>query len=89
MSTPRVSENVRPKAKGFAIMWTPITTGMKTWIRDDYGAHTFRTASSNVPPWNSIIKRITKDLGTGEVLEDLAVSPSEQQLYYATVPDGP
>ena len=29
------------KGDGFAIMRKPTTTGMKTWIRDDYGAQTF------------------------------------------------
>ena len=28
-------------SSGIAIIWKPITTGMQTWIRDDYGAHTF------------------------------------------------
>ena len=78
------------KGKGFAIMWKPLTTGMKTWVRDDYGAHTFRTTSSTGPPWQSVVREIPQEkLNTGEVLEDLAVNPSEQLSYYATIPGGP
>ena len=70
-------------------MWKPITIGMKTWLRDDYGAHYFRIISSIGLPWRSVIRRITKDLYTGDVLEDLVVSPSEQQYQFAAVPDVP
>ena len=33
------------KGEGFAIMLKLATTGMKTWIRDDYEARTFRTTT--------------------------------------------
>ena len=77
------------KGEGCASRWRPFATGVQTWIRDDYGAYNFKTTSSNNPPWHTVVRRITKDLDTGEVPEVLVVSPSEQQFYYATVPDCP
>ena len=77
------------KGEGCVIMWKPTTTGMKTWIRDGYGAQAFRTTTSKGPPWQSVVRRISENLNTGEIIEDLAVPPSEQQVYDATVPDGP
>ena len=49
------------------------------------GADTCRTTSSTGPPWQSVVRRIAKDLNTGEVLEDLVVHPSEQPFYYAAI----
>ena len=72
------------QGEGFGSIWQPIATVMQTWIRDGYGAHTFRTISSTGPPWQSVVRRITKDLKTSEVLEYLVVNPSGQQFYYAT-----
>ena len=62
---------------------------MQTWLRDDYGAQTFRTTTSKGHPWQLVARQITKHLTTGKILEDLAVNPSEQQLYDATIPGGP
>ena len=77
------------KGEGVAAMWKSSATGMKMWVREDYGAQTFRTTTSEGPPWQSVVRRITQDLNTGEILENLAVHPSEQQFYYATIPRGP
>ena len=49
----------------------------------------FRTTTSKGPPWQSVVRRITKDLHTGEMIEDLAANPSEQQFYCATILGGP
>ena len=38
------------KGEGFAIMWKLVATGVKTWLRDDYGAQTFRTTTSKRSP---------------------------------------
>ena len=62
---------------------------MQTWLRDDYGAQTFRTTTSKGHPWQLVARQITKHRTTGKILEDLAVNPSEQQLYDATIPGGP
>ena len=69
------------KCKGFVVMRRPTTTGMKTWSRDDYGAQAFRTIASNGPLWQSVVRKIARDLNTGEVFEDLVVNPSEQLFY--------
>ena len=61
---------------------------MKTWLHDDYGAQQIRTTASG-PTWQLVVRRITRDLNTGEVLEDLDVRPSEQQFFYASIPGGP
>ena len=70
-------------------MWKSITTGMQTWLRDDYGAQTFRTTTSKGHPWQLVARQITKHRTTGKILEDLAVNPSEHHLYFATIPGGP
>ena len=62
---------------------------MHAWFRDDYGAHTFKTTTSKGPPCQSVVRRITMDPNSREILEALSVKPSRQQFYYAPVPGGP
>ena len=41
------------------------------WIRTDLGVHTFQGLGENSPAREQVVQRITRDLHTRHVLEDL------------------
>ena len=43
------------------------------------------TLAEQLLPMESVVMRITRDLNTGKILEDLFVNPSQQQYNYATI----
>ena len=49
----------------------PNADGSGQWIREDREARRFRTTASNGPEWKYVTRRLTVDMDTGEVLEDL------------------
>ena len=44
--------------------------GMAQWKRYDYGARALRTTGRHGPEWSEVHYRSTRDLDTGEYLED-------------------
>ena len=80
---------VKKKGDGLVIVSQQFVTGLMTWAREDYGVQTFRRTASKGPPWQRAIRRVTTDMHTGEIQEEMTVNSSGQQFCYATVLGGP
>ncbi|CAE8689974.1 unnamed protein product, partial [Polarella glacialis] len=50
----------------------PASKEENTWCRIDVRARNFRTSIRNGPAWSQVYRRVTKDLNTGQVIEDVA-----------------
>ena len=49
----------------------PNADGSGCWTREDRYAQRFRSTAGNGPEWKDVVRRVTVDADTGEVLEDL------------------
>ena len=56
-------------------VWPPVA--MKKWRRVDPQADRFRTSNSAGPMWSDVVRRVTRDLATGNVIEDSLVTGEE------------
>ena len=56
-------------------VWPPVA--MKKWRRVDPQANRFRTSNSAGPMWSDVVRRVTRDLATGNVIEDSLVTGDE------------
>ena len=62
------------------------------WSRTDRSATRYRTTSKGGPDWKSVVRRITRDAQTGEVLDDWTITPEDRFdpiKLYGRVPTGP
>ena len=56
-------------------VWPPVA--VKKWRRVDPRASRFRTSNSAGPMWSDVIRRTTKDLESGQVIEDERMTGTE------------
>ena len=47
---------------------------IKQWNRQDKDASNFQTTNNKGPAWSSVIRRVTTDLATNEVIEDIKIT---------------
>ena len=59
------------------------------WIREDRRASAFRNTLASGPKRQSVTRRVTTDLHTGELIEVLEIDGTKQQDLHAMIPGGP
>ena len=61
---------------------------LRTWTRVDTYAKRFRTSNRDGPSWNSVVRRVTKNLENDAVLEDITVHDKTNKFLYRELPQG-
>ena len=59
------------------------------WAREDRRATAFRTTLVGGPKWQTVNRRVTTDVDTGEVIEDLAIYGTKEQELHGIIFGGP
>ena len=68
-------------------VWPPVA--VKKWRRVDPRASRFRTSNSAGPMWSDVIRRTTKDLDSGRMIEDEQMTGTEpSRALHRTLPRG-
>ena len=61
---------------------------LRTWTRVDTYAKRFRTSNRDGPSWNSVVRRVTKNLENDAILEDITVHDKTSKFLYRELPQG-
>ena len=68
---------------------TAATVPTRTWYRIARNAKAFLTTKTGGPSWNKITRRVTLDLNSGNILEDLLVNKATpEKLLHRMLPSG-
>ena len=68
---------------------TAATVPTRTWYRIDRNAKAFMTTKTGDPSWNKVTRRMTLNLTSGNVLEDLRINKTTpEKLLNCTLPSG-
>ena len=64
------------------------TSSLASWTRKERGAKRFRTSIGG-PPWNQVVKRVTKCINSGQVIAEEDVQGMKGAELFAKIPGGP
>ena len=66
-----------------------VTAPTRTWYRLDRNAKAFLTTKTSGPSWNKVPRRVTLNLSSGDILEDLRINKTtSEKLLHRMLPSG-